>query len=245
MGVESQQTNNFKDEILLQQVHVYQVIQVLPQLQMYLDLTNEQKQLSKEFLRKRCSKLKYKSSSYIWKVIISTPIKRDDKKALSFVHDVIKQLPQVNTETIINVSIEENMLGKKGLHPNRNGLKEFAKNLKDAIRKFRKLEKPFCHLAQNDTNKLIENKISSNLPITSIEDNNILHNFNYVNSNLNIYTKSEKLETQSKQINPKDSNFDLHELGNFEKTMKAVLISGYLKISNLSSKIDYLREICR
>lgn len=55
MGVESQQTNNFKDEILLQQVHVYQVIQVLPQLQMYLDLTNEQKQLSKEFLGKRCS----------------------------------------------------------------------------------------------------------------------------------------------------------------------------------------------
>ena len=80
------------------------------------------------------------------------------------------------------------------MHPNRNGLKEFAKNLKDAIRKFRKLEKPFCHLAQNDTNKLIENKISSNLPITSIEDNNILHNFNYVNSNLNIYTKSEKLK---------------------------------------------------
>ena len=38
------------------------------------------------------------------------------------------------------------MLGKKGLHLNRNGLKQFAKNLIDAIRELRKLEKPFCDL---------------------------------------------------------------------------------------------------
>ena len=30
------------------------------------------------------------------------------------------------------------MLGKKGLHLNRNGLKQFAKNLIDAIRELRK-----------------------------------------------------------------------------------------------------------
>ena len=52
-----------------------------------------------------------------------------------------------------------------------------------------------------DTNKLIKNQISSNLQITSTEDNSILHNFNDVNSNLNIFTKSEKLETQGKHIN--------------------------------------------
>ena len=67
-------------------------------------------------------------------------------------------------------------------------------------------------MTQNDTNKLIENQISSNSRITSIKDNNILHNFNYVNSNLNICSESEKLETQSKHINRKDSNFDLHDL---------------------------------
>ena len=49
------------------------------------------------------------------------------------------------------------MLGKKGLHLNRNGLKQFSKNLIDAIRELRKLEKPFCDLTQNDTNKLIKN----------------------------------------------------------------------------------------
>ena len=69
-------------------------------------------------------------------------------------------------------------MGKKGLHLNRNGLKQFSKNLIDAIRELRKLEKPFCDLTQNDTNKLIKNQISSNSRITCIEDNNILHNFN-------------------------------------------------------------------
>ena len=51
---------------------------------------------------------------------------------------------QLNTETIINVNIEKNMLGRKGLDLYRNGLKQFAKNLIDAIRKLWKLEKPFC-----------------------------------------------------------------------------------------------------
>ena len=37
------------------------------------------------------------------------------------------------------------MLGKKGLHLNRIGLKPFAKNLIDAIRELRKLEKPFAN----------------------------------------------------------------------------------------------------
>ena len=66
--------------------------------------------------------------------MISTPIKRhDNKKASSVVDDVIQQLQQLNTEMIINVNIEKKMLGKKGLHLNRNGLKQFAKNLIDAI----------------------------------------------------------------------------------------------------------------
>ena len=70
-------------------------------------------------------------------VILSTPIKRhDNKKASSVVDDVMQQLQQLNTETISNVSIEKNMLGKKGLHLNRNGLKQLAKNLIDAIREF-------------------------------------------------------------------------------------------------------------
>ena len=34
----------------------------------------------------------------------------------------------------INANVEKNMLGKKGLNLNRNGLKQFAKNLIDAIR---------------------------------------------------------------------------------------------------------------
>ena len=66
--------------------------------------------------------------------MISTPIKRhDNKKASSVVDDVIQQLQQLNTEMIINVNIEKKMLGKKGLHLNRNCLKQFAKNLIDAI----------------------------------------------------------------------------------------------------------------
>ena len=95
------------------------------------------------------------------------------------------------------------MLGKKGLDLNRNGLKQFPKILIDAIRELWKLEKgkPFCALTQNDTNKLIKNQISSNTRIISTEENSILHNFNDVNNNLNIFTESEKLETQGKRIN--------------------------------------------
>ena len=96
---------------------------------------------------------------------------------------------------IINLNIEKNILAKKGLHINRNGLKQFAKNLINTIWELWELEKPFCYLTQNDTNKLIENQISGNLQIISIEDNNILHKFNDVN---NIFTESKKLETQSK-----------------------------------------------
>ena len=94
-------------------------------------------------------------------------------------------------------------------------------------------------MTQNDTNKLIQNQISSNSQITSIEDNNVLHNFNNVNSNLNIFTESKKLETQSKHINRKDSNFDLHDLVKLSKDYENNPI-----INHLSSKIDYLREIC-
>ena len=72
-------------------------------------------------------------------------------------------------------------------------------------------------MTQENTYKLRENQISSISRIKSIEDNNILHNFNDVNSNLNIFTKSEKLETQSKHINRKDSNFDLHDLVKLRK----------------------------
>ena len=71
------------------------------------------------------------------------------------------------------------MLGKKGLHLIRNDLNQFAKNLVDAARELWKVEKPFCDLTQNDINKVIENQISSNSPITTGEDNNILHIFNY------------------------------------------------------------------
>ena len=41
MGMESRQSNNIKDKILLQDDHVHQVIQVFAQLQISLDLTNE------------------------------------------------------------------------------------------------------------------------------------------------------------------------------------------------------------
>ena len=66
-------------------------------------------------------------------------------------------------------------------------------------------------MTQNDTDKLLKNQISSNLQIASIDNNNILHSFNDVNTNLNI-TESEKLETQRKHINWKGSNSNLHDL---------------------------------
>ena len=55
------------------------------------------------------------------------------------------------------------------MHLNRNGVKQFAKNLIDAIQELWKLEKPFSDLTQNDTYKLIENQISSYLWVTFIE----------------------------------------------------------------------------
>ena len=82
---------------------------------------------SKIFRLKEFSQLKVPSC----KVIISTPIKRHDNKV---VDDAIQQLQQLNTETIINANIKKNMLVKKGLHLNRNSLKQFAKNLTEAIR---------------------------------------------------------------------------------------------------------------
>ena len=80
----------------------------------------------------------------------------------------------------INVNMEKNTLGKKGLHLNRNGLKQFAKNLIAAIRALWKLEKLFCDLTQNDTNKQIENQTSGNSQITYFENDNILYNFDDV-----------------------------------------------------------------
>ena len=109
------------------------------------------------------------------------------------------------------------MLGKKGLHLNRNCLKQFAKNLINAIRELWKLEKPFRDLTQNGTNKLIKNQISGDSRIRSLGDNNISHNSNDVNSNLDIFTKSEKSEIQSKHINRKDSNLDFHDLVKLRK----------------------------
>ena len=53
----------------------------------------------------------------------------------------------------------------------------------------------------NDTNRLKENQISSNSRTKIIEDKNILHNFNNINSNLDISAESVKPETQSKHIN--------------------------------------------
>ena len=91
-------------------------------------------------------------------------------------------------------------------------------------------------MTQNDTNKLIENQISSNLRITSVEDNNNIHNFNDVNSNLNIFTESEKLETQSQNIN--------RDLVKLRKDYENNPIVGYLNINHLFSKIDHLRKIC-
>ena len=54
----------------------------------------------------------------------------------------------------------------------------------------------------------------------------------------------EKLETRSKHINRKGSNFDLHKLLKLRKDYENNPIIGYLNINHLSSKIDYLREIC-
>ena len=99
-------------------------------------------------------------------------------------------------------------------------------------------------MTQNDTNKLTKNQINSNSRITSIEDNNILHNFNDVNSHSNIFMEPEKLETQSKHINLRGSNFDLHDLARLQKDYENNPVIGYLDINHLSSKIDYLREIC-
>ena len=99
-------------------------------------------------------------------------------------------------------------------------------------------------MTQNDTNKLTENQISSNSRIASIEDNNILHNFNNVSTNLNIFTESAKLETQGKDINRKSSNSDLHDLVKLRKDCEKNPIIRCLSINHLSSKIDYLREIC-
>ena len=89
-------------------------------------------------------------------------------------------------------------------------------------------------MTQNDTNKLIENQISSNSRITSIEDNNNIHNFNDVNSNLNIFTESEKLEIQSQNIN--------RDLVKLRKDYENNPIIGYLNINHLFSKIDHLRK---
>ena len=58
------------------------------------------------------------------------------QKTPSVVDDVIQQLQQLNTEMINNVNIEKNMLGKKGLQLNRNGIEQFPNNLIDAFRKF-------------------------------------------------------------------------------------------------------------
>ena len=87
--------------------------------------------ISKIFKLKEFIQLKVLSC----KVKISTPKKRhDNKKATSVVDNVIQQLQQLNTETIINANIEKKILVKEGLHLNRNGLKQFAKNLIDVIR---------------------------------------------------------------------------------------------------------------
>ena len=77
-----------------------------------------------------------------------------------------------------------------------------------------------------------------------MKDSNILRNFNDVISNLDILTAYEKLETQSKNINWKDSNFDFHELVKLRKGHESNPVIDYLNINHLSSKIDYLREIC-
>ena len=60
--------------------------------------------ISKIFKLKEFIQLKVPSC----KIIISTPIKRcNNKKVLNVAEDVIQQLHQLNTETIINVNIEK------------------------------------------------------------------------------------------------------------------------------------------
>ena len=83
-----------------------------------------------------------------------------------------------------------------------------------------KIREIILWLDQNDTTKLIENQLSSNSKITSFEDN--------VNSNLNIFTESEKLESQSKSINGKDSNLDLHDLVKSWKDYETILLQDIL-----------------
>ena len=69
------------------------------------------------------------------KVRISATAKRpDNKKVSSVAGDVMQQLQWLNLETIKNINIEKNMLGLKGLHLKRNGLRQLAKNLVHAIR---------------------------------------------------------------------------------------------------------------
>ena len=77
-------------------------------------------------------------------------------------------------------------------------------------------------MTQIDINKLIKNLISSNSRTTSIDDKNILYNFDDVNSNLNFSTESGKLETQSKHINRKGINFDLHDLVKLRKNYETI-----------------------
>ena len=50
LGIESRQANDIKDKILLRQQHVYQVIQVLGQLQISLNLTNEDQETLDSFI---------------------------------------------------------------------------------------------------------------------------------------------------------------------------------------------------
>ena len=99
-------------------------------------------------------------------------------------------------------------------------------------------------MTENDANKLIENQISSNSRRTPIKDNSIIQNFSDVNSNLNIFREPEKLETQSKHINRKDSNFDLHDLVKHPKDYENNPATRYLNINHLACTIDCLREIC-
>ena len=77
-------------------------------------------------------------------------------------------------------------------------------------------------MTQIDINKLIKNLISSNSRTTSIDDKNILYNFDDANSNLNFFTESGKLETQSKHINRKGINFDLHDLVKLRKNYETI-----------------------
>ena len=61
---------------------------------------------------------------------------------------------------------------------------------------------------------------------------------------LSIFTECEKLETQSKHINRKESNIDHHDLVKLRKDYENNPIIGYFNINHLASKIDYLKETC-